>query len=169
MDHVVYLDAKTDELSKIIVGEKAMLIRGAAGRELPYGRVNSGDFLYLIENDGSGLVKAKARVKSVLNTEKMEKDTSISLVEKHQQQLHLTTRQFKRWAGKRYLVLIEIENMENMEPFRIDKSDYGNMDDWLPVNAIEKVKNQLNFLAIENWTDACPVILPQPNSAKLRC
>jgi len=140
MDHVVYLDAKADELSRILTGEKTMLIRGAAGRKLPYGRVNSGDFLYLIENDGSGLVKAKARVESVLNTEKMEKEPSISLVEKHQQQLHLTTEQFKRWAGKRYLVLIEIENAENLEPFRIDKSDYGNMDDWLPVDDIEKVK-----------------------------
>jgi len=70
----------------------------------------------------------------------MDKDTSVSLVEKYQKQLHLTTRQFKRWAGKRYLVLIEIENAEKPEPFRIDKSDYGNMDDWLPVDDIERVK-----------------------------
>ena len=145
MDHVVYLDTKADELSKILAGEKTMLIRGAAGRKLPYGRVNSSDFLYLIENDGSGLVKAKVRVKSVLNSEKMDKDTSISLVEKYQPQLHLTTRQFKRWAGKRYLVLIEIENVKKLEPFRIDKSDYGNMDDWLPVDDIEKVKKSIEF------------------------
>lgn len=140
MDHIVYLDAKADELLKILIGKKTMLIRGAAGRKLPYGRVNSGDFLYLIENDGSGLVKAKAKVKSVLNSEKMAKEASISLVEKYQQQLHLTTRQFKRWAGKRYLVLIEIEDAEKLEPFRIDKSNYGNMDDWLPVDDINKVK-----------------------------
>jgi len=140
MDHIVYLDTKADELSRILIGKKTMLIRGAAGRKLPYGRVNSGDFLYLIENDGSGFVKAKAKVKSVLNSEKMDKDASILLVEKFQQQLHLSTRQFKRWAGKRYLVLIEIGNAEKLEPFRIDKSDYGNMDDWLPVNDIENVK-----------------------------
>ena len=140
MDHIVYLDTKADELSRILIGKKTMLIRGAAGRKLPYGRVNSGDFLYLIENDGSGFVKAKAKVKSVLNSEKMDKDASILLVEKFQQQLHLSTMQFKRWAGKRYLVLIEIGNAEKLEPFRIDKSDYGNMDDWLPVNDIENVK-----------------------------
>ena len=140
MDHVVHLDAKAEELSKILIGEKIMLIRGAAGRKLPYGRVNSGDFLYLIENDGSGLVKTKAKVKSALNSEKMDKDTSISLVEKYQQQLQLTTMQFKKWAGKRHLVLIEIENVKKLEPFRIDKSDYRNMDDWLIVDDIENVK-----------------------------
>ncbi len=33
MDHVVYLDAKADELRKLINGEKTMIIRGAAGRK----------------------------------------------------------------------------------------------------------------------------------------
>ena len=46
----------------------------------------------------------------------------------------------KRFAGKRYLVLITIKDFEELEPFKIDRSDYGNMDDWLPVENIEKVK-----------------------------
>ena len=140
MDHVVYLDAKSCELSRILIGKKTMVIRGAAGRKMPYGRVNSNDFLYLIENDGSGFVKAKAKVKSVINSEKMAKDESTAFVDKYQEQLQLTTTQFKRWAGKRYLVLIEIEDAEKLEPFSIDKREYGNMDDWLPVDDIEKVK-----------------------------
>jgi hypothetical protein len=117
-----------------------MIIRGAAGRKMPYGRVNEDDVLYLIENDGSGLVKAKVNVKSVINSEKMTKEESISLVEENQGQLQLTSKQFNRWGGKRYLVLIEIGDVEEVKPFGIDKSDYGNMDDWLPVENIEKVK-----------------------------
>ena len=140
MDHVVYLDAKAGELSKIMQGNKTMIIRGAAGRKLPYGRVFENDILYLIENDGSGLVKAKARVSQVIHSEKMSKEESIKMVEIYQDQLGLTNPQFKRWAGKRYLVLIEIQDATALEPFRIDKSDYSNMDDWLPVNAIESVK-----------------------------
>ena len=46
----------------------------------------------------------------------------------------------KRFAGKLYLVLITIKNFENIEPFKIDMSNYGNMDDWLPVENIDKVK-----------------------------
>jgi hypothetical protein len=43
MDHVVYLDAKAAELENILSGRKTMIIRGAAGRKLPYGRVHAGD------------------------------------------------------------------------------------------------------------------------------
>ena len=140
MDHVVYLDAKAGELSKLLLGDKKMIIRGAAGRKMPYGRVNEKDKLYLIENDGSGFVRASTIVKSVTNSEKMSKDESIALVEENQNQLQLTSKQFKRCAGKRYLVLIEVEDVAELEPFCIDKSEYGNMDDWLPVGDIEKVK-----------------------------
>ena len=140
MDHVVYVDKKADELSRILLGEKTMIIRGAAGRKLPYGRVNSNDVLYLIVNDGSGLVRAKAEVKSVMNSEKMTKDESMALVEKNKDQLQLSKQQYKKWAGKRYLVLIEIQGAQELEPFSIDKSEYGNMDDWLPVGSVEGVK-----------------------------
>lgn len=116
-----------------------MIIRGATGRKLPYGRVNTGDILYLMENDGSGLVRAKTVVTSVINSPKMDPAESTDLVEKHQAQLQLSDSQYKRWAGKRYLVLIEIEKPIALDPFPIDKSDYGNMDDWLPVEDINKV------------------------------
>ena len=70
----------------------------------------------------------------------MTKNESISLVEEHQDKLQLTSNQNKRWAGKRYLVLIEIGEVKEVEPFIIDKSEYGNMDDWLPVGNIKNVK-----------------------------
>ena len=45
MHHVVYLDSKANEMEKLLSGSKSMIIRGAAGRKLPYGRVNKGDEL----------------------------------------------------------------------------------------------------------------------------
>ncbi|WBW95581.1 hypothetical protein [Oceanirhabdus sp. W0125-5] len=140
MDHVVYLDAKSKELEKFVDGSKSMIIRGAAGRKLPYGRVNKGDILYFINNNGEGIIKGTAVVNYVFNSEKMEKDESIEIVEKNQEKLQLTDKQFKRWAGKRYIVLIEIENFNKIEEFKIDRSEYGNMDDWLPVEDINKVR-----------------------------
>ena len=140
MDHVVYLDTKEKELAEILKGNKTMIIRGAAGRKMPYGRVSQDDLLYLIENDGSGLVRGRAKVVSVLNSEKMTQQESISLVDQYQGKLQLTASQHKRWAGKRYLVLIEIDEVQALDGFRIDKRDFGNMDDWLPVEDIEKVK-----------------------------
>ena len=140
MDHVVYVDAKAGEMENLIAGQKTMIIRGAAGRKLPYGRVNGGNKLYFINNNAEGVVKAKAKVKSVFNSEKMSKEESAELVQSRQDELQLTAKQFKRWASKRYIVLIEVEEVQELVPFPIDKSDYGNMDDWLPVGDIETVK-----------------------------
>ncbi len=140
MDHVVYLDAKAKELEILLSGKKTMIIRGATGRKLPYGRVNSGDVLYFINNNAEGVVKAKTKTKRVINSDKLSKEESVALVEEYQDKLQLTARQFKRWAGKRYIVLIEIEEIEPLAPFPIDKSEYGNMDDWLPVEDIDSVR-----------------------------
>ncbi len=139
MDHVVYLDAKAKEMDKLIDGTKKMIIRGAAGRKMPYGRVNVGDVLYFINNNGEGLIKVTGEVSSVYNSEKMSKEESIKLVEENQDKLQLNPQQYKRWAGKRYLVLIELENVLSIDPFSIDRSEYGNMDDWLPVDKIDSV------------------------------
>jgi hypothetical protein len=140
MDHVVYLDTKANELEKLINGSKSMIIRGATGRKLPYGRVNEGDILFFINNNSEGVVKAKAIVGSVFNSNKMSTEESVTLVEKHQDKLNLSESQFKKWAGKRYIVLIGLKKIEEVKPFAIDKSNYGNMDDWLPVEKIGSVK-----------------------------
>jgi hypothetical protein len=140
MDHVVYLDAKSNEFEKLRDGSKTMIIRGAAGRKLPHGRVNKGDVLYFINNNAEGLVKAKALVASVLNSDKMDPVESIALVKENQEKLELSDKQFQKWAGKRYLVLIEVSDFNEIDSFPIDKSGYANMDDWLPVENIESVK-----------------------------
>ena len=140
MDHVVYLDAKARELEKFFDGRKSMIIRGATGRKLPYGIVAKDDMLYFINNNAEGLVRAKAIVDSVFNSDKMSSEESINLVKTNQDKLQLTDAQFKRWAGKRYIILIGITEIEEITPFAIDKSNYGNMDDWLPIEDINKVK-----------------------------
>lgn len=129
MDHVVYLDAKAKEMESLLSEKKTMIIRGAAGRKMPYGRVERGDVLYFINNNAEGVVKARAIVKGVLNSDKMTKEESVVFVEEYQSKVQLTASQFKRWAGKRYVVLIEVEDVEQLAPFPIDKSKYGNMDD----------------------------------------
>ncbi len=140
MDNVVYLDYKAKELENLINGKKTMIIKGAMGRKLPYGRVNISDILYFIENNGDGLVKGKAIVDNVFNSEKLTKEQSIEIVEKHQNKLLLNKSLEKRFSGKRYLVLITIRDFEEIEAFKIDRTEYGNMDDWLAVENIEKVK-----------------------------
>ncbi|MFH5834256.1 hypothetical protein [Halalkalibaculum sp. DA384] len=80
MDHVVYLDTKANELEKLLNGSKTMIIRGATGRKLPYGRSNEGDMLYLIRNNAEGVVKAKGIVERVFNSDKMSTEELVALV-----------------------------------------------------------------------------------------
>ena len=140
MDHVVYVDAKAHELEKLMTGKKAMIVRGATGRKLPYGRVQPKDRLFFIENNGNGLVRANAIVSAVFNSDKLTEEQSAELLRTNQSKLNLTPDQFNRWAGKRYIVLIEVGKMNVVKPFAIYRSEYGNMDDWLPVGDIENVK-----------------------------
>ena len=140
MDHVVYLDAPAKELDGLLSGRKTMIIRGATGRKLPHGRVQVGDVLYFINNNAEGTVRARAVVSAAIHSEKMTEEESRSLVQQHQPKLCLTDKQLARWAGKRYIVLIEVTSVEAIPPFAIDKSDYGNMDDWLVVENIESVR-----------------------------
>lgn len=137
MEHLVYCDAKAKVLDKILAGTKTMIIRGAAGRKLPYGRVFEGESLYFVENNGNGLIKAKAAVKSVFNSEKMAEEESKAMVTKNQDKLNLTDAQVKRWAGKKYLCLIEIEDAEIIEPLKLDRQN--NMDDWITVENIASI------------------------------
>jgi len=140
MDHVVYLDAKAKEMDLLLSNQKTMIIRGATGRKMPYGRVNQGDILYFINNNAEGIIRAMAKVKNVINSDKLTEEESAQLVNSYQEKLQLTKKQYDRWAGKRYLVLIEISGVKKVEPFQIDKSNYRNMDDWLPVELIERVR-----------------------------
>lgn len=137
MDHVVYLDAKAKELENLVLGNKSMIIRGASGRKLPYGRVNEGDILYFINNNGEGEVKARGIVSSVFNSEELSKEESFETIIRNQDKLQLPDKQFEKLAGKRYLVLIGMDGIEEIEPFSIDKSNFTNTDDWIPVGKIE--------------------------------
>jgi hypothetical protein len=144
MNHVVYIDAKANEMEKILTYKKTMIIRGATGRKIPYGLVKNGDILYFINNNGEGMIKATAEVFNVINSEKMDKETSISLIKKYQGKLQLTEKQFQRWAGKRYLVLVEINNIKEIKPFQFNRYDFKNkMDDWLVFENIDSIKNKL--------------------------
>ena len=141
MNHVVYLDAKSSELENLLSSKKSMIIRGATGRKVPYGKVNIGDILYFINNNAEGEIKAKGVVLSVFNSEKMTKDESIALIKKYQDKIKLTAKQFQKWVGKRYIVLIEVKNIEKIQYFQFNREIFKNkMDDWLLVEYIETVK-----------------------------
>ncbi|MFU8793726.1 MAG: hypothetical protein ACNA7K_06845 [Acholeplasmataceae bacterium] len=138
-DHLVYLDKSAKELEKLLNHTKTMIIRGAAGKKSPLGgRVKINDHLYFVETGGNLLVTHRALVKDVIETDKMSELDSIEFVKKHQKELNLSATQFKRWAGKKYICLIEISNLEAIKPFTYHREK--NMDDWIITDDIESIK-----------------------------
>ncbi|MDS0524866.1 hypothetical protein NNC19_04180 [Clostridium sp. SHJSY1] len=138
MDHLVYCDGKAKVLEKILNGTKTMIIRGNVSRKLPYGRVFKGETLYLIENRGDGLIKGRAIVKSVFNSERLEDAELKEVVNKNMEKLNLTEDQVTRILGKRFLCLVEIENAEEIE-VSLKHNHQRNMDDWIIVENISSL------------------------------
>ncbi len=86
----MYLDHKARELDMLLAGTKRMIIRGAGGRKMPHGRVQTGDRLFFVNNNGDGLIRAQAAVTDSFHSDKMDKETSEKLVKDHMTQLQLT-------------------------------------------------------------------------------
>ena len=140
MVHLVYCDnvGKLGErvLDKIITEVKTMVVRGAAGRKIPHSRVFEGETLYFMDK-GTAKISACASVKSVQNYMKLTEDEIIQTLNYNQSKLALTDKQRVRWH-KKYLCLVEFENVQKIEP-PLDFDRQGNMDDWLIIEKIEDV------------------------------
>lgn len=147
MEHLVYLDHKAKELEKFIEKTKTKIIRGATGRKLPYGRVFEDEILYFVENDGSQLIKAKAYVKSVYNSEPLTPEASTNIIKSEQPSLNLTDAQLERWSGKKRLCIVEIKGFEMLEqpiPYYRQK----NMDDWITVAHINEILEDQDYQSL---------------------
>jgi hypothetical protein len=136
MDHVVCLDTSSQELENLVNGNKSMIIRGADEINLLHGSVNEGDILYFINSTSEGEVKARGIVSNVFNSDRLSVEESFETIIKNQDKLQLPDKQFDRLAGKQYLVLIGLNDIEEIEPFRIDRASFNHTEDWLPVGNI---------------------------------
>lgn len=120
------------------MGLKPWLYGGATGRKLPHGRVYEDETVYLLENDSSGLIRAKALVSDTIHSDRLSPEESVSLIEAHMNRLQLTDLQLMRWSGKRYLCLIGLKDVTVIEPFSYERAK--NMDDWIMLENIDSVK-----------------------------
>jgi hypothetical protein len=137
MDHIVTLDSRANEIENLIRGTKSMIIHGADVKCVPYGLVAEGDFLYFVTDSRSAEVKAKAIVSSVFNSYPLSAAESFEMIIRNQDKLTLPDDLFYKWAGKKYLVLIEVRDVEAVPPFSIDRDALSNADGWYPVGNIE--------------------------------
>ena len=72
----------------------------------------------------------------------MTEEESRVVVSENQDKIDLTEEQIKRWAGKRILCLIQIKDVEVIEPLVL--AHQKNMDDWITVEQITSVLEGTN-------------------------
>lgn len=137
-EHLVYLNNKAKELEKLINNEKTMIIRGAAGRKCPLGgRAKVNDAIYFCLTGGDMMVTHKGVISNVIESEKMTPEESVAFVQKYEKELNLSKDQYNRWAGKKFLAVYEIADLEEIEPFKYNREK--NMDDWIITDDIRKI------------------------------
>ena len=132
--HLVFLRKSTKGLENIKNGKKTQLLRGSSTKKSIFSKTKKGDVLYFIEKDGTNMIRFKAKVKEVVNTEKLTKEESLDFVLKNQKGLQFNANQIKKWSSKPYLTLITFNQIEEVEPYKIDECDYVNVDDWITLS-----------------------------------
>jgi hypothetical protein len=137
IDHLVFLDRKS--MDKVMAGQKTMIVRGGTANKTVFSKAKKGDHLYFIKKNNAGVIEGKAKVKEVISTDKLTDDEALNLILQYQPNLCLTASQIKKWSSKPYLTFISIENLEIIEPFKVDECDYINIDDWISLN--KKIEN----------------------------
>lgn len=108
-------------------------------RRPPHGVVREGDQLFFVQEGDEKMVRATARVKKVDSTPMLDQEASIIRMVQNQRKLMLTEHEFQRWAGLRFLVFVEVEGVERVEPFLIDPSILG-PDGWAMMDDISQAR-----------------------------
>lgn len=134
INHIVFLNKATKALVKINDGQKTMLVRGGSTKKTIFSKVKKGDILYFVEKGATNMIECKAKVKEVINTNELDENEALETILKHQDELSLTASQIKKWAAKPYLTLISFDQVETIDPFKIEECDYISMDDWITLS-----------------------------------
>lgn len=139
MDHIVLLEPGADMIAQIKSGKKTYVLRGGMGKKIPYGKLQEGETLYFAEEASVPEVQARATVSRLVQTDKLGREQSVALVSGFADKIKSAAEEGK-YAGKRYLVLVEFTNLDTVEPFQVNRQKTEGEEDWLLARRIDLVK-----------------------------
>lgn len=142
MDHIAIMKKSWGLTRKILTGEKTIESRWYQTKHLPWDRIRAGDTVYF--KDSGELVSVKARVAKVLQfsdlTPQKREEILVQYGEKDLGTKDILPEVKRYTEGKKYCILIFLENPEKVAPFEIDKTGFGAMSAWLAVDNVERIK-----------------------------
>lgn len=124
MDHIFFLHPEDQELSDLLSGYKSMIIRGWNNEQAVSPGVKVGDILYFVNYDDDDTVKAKGRTVKVIKAGKFScREELVDLLLRYQHKLQLDIKQLKKWVQKKYIILIEVDNVRSVTPLSLNSFD----------------------------------------------
>lgn len=141
MDHVAIMNPKLALIDQILTGDKTIESRWLKNRSSPYGRVLAKDTIYFKQS--GGLILAKAVVKKVVQYDNLDQITAEKVVNKYGGLGKINLQQIDNlsWlSGKKYCVLIWLDNPQKVIPFKINKAGFGIGSAWIIVENIAKIR-----------------------------
>ena len=115
MDHLIFLEEAWKEIEELLKGNKTMIIQGFDEINEPHWEIAKGDMLFFTYNGGKNEIRAKAVADDVFHSQRLSREESFELIIRNQEKLMLPDDMFYRWAGKKYLLLIGLSNIEPFE------------------------------------------------------
>jgi hypothetical protein len=115
MDHLIFLEETWKEIEEILSGLKTMIIQGFDETDEPHWEIAEGDMLYFAYNGGNKEIRARAVAEDVFQSRRLSREESYELIIRNQEKLMLPDDLFYRWAGKKFLLLIGLSNIEPFE------------------------------------------------------
>lgn len=141
VEHVAILAKKRKLLAKILSGEKTIESRWYVSKTAPWDRIRAGEIVYFKESGDS--VSIKAEVAKVLQFYLPDTDVS-KLLGDYGKDIAIPKNEFAWWVEwckqRKYCILIFLKNVEQIEPFDIDKSGFGLMSAWICVGDVKSIR-----------------------------
>jgi ASC-1-like (ASCH) protein len=137
MDHLAIL-SKGELLNKIITGEKKIESRWYKFNKDPFNSISQEDTIYFKQSGQPVTVRATvatAKFYDNLNPKKIGK-----IFTTYRRALCADESYLADIENKKYCTLIFLKDVEEIEPFRINKQGYGMMSAWIKVRNIQEIK-----------------------------
>jgi predicted transcriptional regulator len=142
MQHLAIMKKSWKLIDKILSGEKVIETRWYKNRSAPWGRIKKGEIIYF--KDSGEPVTARATVSKIEQFEFANDHESLDLYRKYSTE-DLGTGEVSEEVrtyveGKRYAIIIYLENPQVIKPFEIDKTGYGISSAWICVDNIDDIR-----------------------------
>ena len=142
MEHLAIMKKSWGLTDKILTGEKTVESRWYKSRRAPWDKIKTGDRVFF--KDTAGPVRVKATVAKVLQFANLTSEkTEEIMVQYGRADLgtnHIMPEIRGYVKGKKYCVLVFLNNPVEVEPFEVDKTGFGAMSAWISVDNIERIR-----------------------------